>query len=407
MIKTISFSLIILLGIFSCGNQTSKEETGKSDLIKKLEFNIENKLDSSNFVGMGVAIIKDNKLAYINGHGLSNLENNTKYTKQSIQPIGSISKLFIGLAMAKAIELGYFDLNTNINKILPFEVNNPFHPNDQIKISHLVTHTSGIKDSDLFWSNCYFINDTTKTDQGTEYIKKEHLATSGNIPSLRLLLTNYFTLNKKWYGEENFIDSKPGDTYEYSNVGSSLAAFLIESKSDISFKEFCEKYIFKPLKLNNTSWQKPKENGQVSTLYLTKNSAIPSFQLSSYPDGGLQTTTEDLSTFLIEMMKGYQGESTILKKESFQLLFEKKLDTLPNSFPKGTNSGIFWDWMRDGRLGHNGADPGLFTKMSFDPEKQTGLILLFNKDIFGTKDRKNDYFTFKEFEKLLMDFEKE
>ena len=406
MSKNTIILFITLICIISC--EPKKEIIVEKDKrIEKLESDIQNKFDETGFVGMGIAIIKDDKILLNTGFGHSDFENKTPYSTQTIQPIGSISKLFIGAAIAKSMDLGYFTLETNINEILPFELKNPFHPNEKIKVKHLVTHTSGITDSDLFWSNCYFIPDTTKTDLGTKYIKEVHLAKEGNMPSLAELMSNYFNADGKWYGKENFIDSKPNDTYKYSNVGSSLAAYLVEIKSGIPFNEFCKKHIFKPLKLNNTAWQTAKNESLNATLYLDKNTPLQTFKLSSYPDGGLHTTSEDLSIFLLEMMQGYAGKSDFLSPENFKLLFEKKFDELPHEFPKETNSGIFWDWMKNGKIGHNGADPGLFTLLAFHPEKKTGRIILLNKDIMGTENRKELFQQLKEIVALINEYEKD
>ncbi len=394
----------ISFAVLACRTIDSNQPSNL-DETKNLSSAIQQALDSTDFVGLGVAVIKENEIVFRSGFGKSNVKKDRDYNMKSIQPIGSISKLFIGTALVKGIELGYFNLDSPINEFLPFELSNPYHPNTEITLYHLVTHTSGITDSDLFWSNCYFIADTSKIDIGTDYIKSNYGARQGNIPSLQELIQEYFDPNGRWYSKENFIDAQPGKQYEYSNIGSSLAAYIIERESGVSFDSFCHQYIFDPLDMKNTSWKKGKNETLLSELYLAKSMPLPTFQLSSYPDGGLHTNVEDLSLFLHEMMRGYQGKSTFLSIQGYDLMFEKKFDILPEGVSEGTNSGIFWDWMRNGRLGHNGADPGLFTIMSFDPEKMTGSIILLNKDIMGSANGKELFGQLQRIVRLLNEFE--
>jgi len=396
--------LLVVLSCISCTNKT--KDTNIFNLQQKeLDTQIDSMLIDSEFIGIGIGVIKNGEVVYTKGFGHSNIENQKPYTKITIQPIGSISKLFIGLALVKAIQQGYFDLETKIDDILPFKIINPYKPLNKITIFHLVTHTSGIRDSDFFWSNCYFIKDASNLDRGTKHIISQHEAKDGDVLSLEELIKSYFVKGGKCYNRANFIETEVGERYEYSNIGSSLAAYLIEVKTGKSFKEFCRENIFEPLNMKNTSWQTPKEQKLMSTLYRDKKTPIPSFQLSSYPDGGLHTNIEDLTIFLSTMIKGYNGQSKFMPKEKFDLLFDKKFENLPNDFPDGTNSGVFWDWKRSGRLGHNGSDPGLFTDLSFDTESKSGTIILFNKEIVGVDDWKVQYLKVKEMKELLFEFE--
>ena len=207
---------------------------------------------------MGVAVVKDGKLTLSRGFGDADIENHVSYSSQTIQPIGSVSKLFIGAAIVKGIELGYFTLETDINDVLPFKLTNPFHPHASVRIKHLVSHTSGITDSDLFWSNCYFIADTGGQDQGTRHLTEVFTANEGTCPTLEVLITNYFKEGMPWNSKDNYLNVLPGSTYEYSNIGSSLAAYLVELKSGLPFNKFCEEHLFKPLGMSHSYWVRKK-----------------------------------------------------------------------------------------------------------------------------------------------------
>lgn len=49
------------------------------------------------------------------------------------------------------------------------------------------------------------------------------------------------------------------------------------------------------------------------------------------------------------------------------------------------NSGIFWSIRDKGtRVGHSGGDPGVSTKMRYDPSKEIGVIIFMNTSLNET-----------------------
>ena len=72
--------------------------------------------------GFAVTVVKKGKVDFQEAFGYADIANQVKYTNRTIQPLGSISKTFIGVALMKAIEQGHFTLETPINDILPFPV---------------------------------------------------------------------------------------------------------------------------------------------------------------------------------------------------------------------------------------------------------------------------------------------
>ncbi len=360
-------------------------------------------MDSSRFIGLGLGLIKEGEIEFADGFGFADVKEQISYSAKHVQPIGSVSKLFIGLAVAKSIEQGYFNLDTEINSILPFEINHPSFPDQPITIFHLVTHTSGIIDGENYWANNYFIKDTSASDDGTQYLLENFNAIEGEPESIADFMRYYFKPDEKWYAKENFNSDAPGAAYEYSNIGSCLAAYLVEIKSGMSFEEYCQKHFFDVLKMDATYWQVAKAGFPKSTLYKNKETAIPEFKLATFPDGGLHTNVNDLLLFMQEMMLVYNEESNLFNTSTSRLMMDKKFEVPPENLSKETNSGIFWDWMKNGRVGHNGADPGLFTMLSMNPETNSGYIMLFNKDMLSEEDWKKDYKQFLKLEKYLIE----
>ncbi|MBK8613938.1 MAG: beta-lactamase family protein [Flavobacteriales bacterium] len=80
---------------------------------------------TADFNGFGVAVVGPQGVLYTNGFGLADVAKGIPYTERTVQPIASISKTFIGLAVLKAQELGKLKLDDPLSKFLPFP---PLYP---------------------------------------------------------------------------------------------------------------------------------------------------------------------------------------------------------------------------------------------------------------------------------------
>jgi CubicO group peptidase (beta-lactamase class C family) len=165
--------------------------------------------------------------------------------------------------------------------------------------------------------------------------------------SLANFLESLLTDKGKLYIPDNFSKEKPGEKFSYSNLGATLCALVIESATKISYDQFTQENILNPLEMENSGWsRKSVDSTQISKLYGNYESVLADYSILSYPDGGLLTTSTDLSKLLTEFIKGYTGKGTLLSKESYKMLFENQLSE--SQMPKGTdaNFGIFLDFSK-------------------------------------------------------------
>ncbi|MBN4683912.1 beta-lactamase family protein, partial [Pandoraea nosoerga] len=93
------------------------------------------------------------------GFGYADVASKRPYTPQTVQPIGSISKTLIGVALMKGVERGWFTLDDDIDTLLPFPVRNPDFPDKPITLRQLATHTSGIVDREAVYEAGYVAGD--------------------------------------------------------------------------------------------------------------------------------------------------------------------------------------------------------------------------------------------------------
>ena len=332
--------------------------------------------NASTLTGMTVAVVKDGAVNVQKSFGQANVTKDIPYTNQTNQPIGSVSKTFIGLALMKAIEEGHFTLETNINDILPFDIHNPNTPDQPIQVKHLVTHSAGLEDSEETYDLQYFIKEGANVLLPTSQVILEFGAEIGNGHPLGDYLAAVYTPDGPLYDEKTFLEEGPGKVYEYSNIGASLAAYLIEVKTGQSFSDYVNATIFTPLEMDNTGYDRSQlEEDQLATLYISKEYELPEYSHSSYPDGFVNTSNEALTKYLLEMLKGANGNGTLLSKESYQTLFTQQS---PDNMEDGEIHAVFWDLTSDGRIEHNGSDPGVVAILSLDPMTNSGYVMMAN-----------------------------
>ncbi len=360
--KTSQILLGLMLLFVSCTQTEVGPITGSA-----LDSKLASLAKKSNFPGFGVAVFSDEKTLYQNSFGYADLENKKPFTTETIQPIASVSKTFVALALMKAIEEGHFTLETNINDILPFKIVNPNFPTKQIKIKHLVTHTSGLLDPEQ----------SIRIKQVYQEAKKPN-------QSLKDFVVDFYSENGKLYSKNNFDKNDIGTTFNYSNYASALTAYLIEVKTGKSFDEYSQ-FIFNQLGMKNTHWfHDENKASNYAKLYNPNKQAYPIYTEVDYASSTLKSTINDMSKYMIEMVKGYNGKSTLLKPESFKMLFSNQFEgkaSPANMIETEPNRAIFWAIGRTGRILHTGGDGGVSAFVSFNPKTSLGRIVFINTEI--------------------------
>jgi CubicO group peptidase (beta-lactamase class C family) len=351
-----------------------------------LDKSLQNIYSKSNFPGFAIAIIKPDTVLFSKGYGYADRKTKTPYTPATIQPVGSVSKTFIALALMKAIELGYFTLATDINNLLPFKISNPNFPNGVITIQHLATHTSSLIDNDSVYVSTYEL---------------------GRKPTVQLgnFLKSYYAADGKLYSSLNFDSKAIGSNYAYSNIAAALTAYIIEVKANMPFDVFTRKYIFEPLQMTSSDWFYNDNNAkQYATLYeintpevpqLTKlintDNSLKDYCCITYPDGSLKTSVNDLTKYLQVMMKGYAGANTLLADSLYKKMFAKQFTAtdMPANMDKNEpNRAIFWSYTKKDQLRHTGSDAGVFAFISFDPKTNIGRVMTMNAALDGGDNEK-------------------
>ncbi|WP_350284483.1 serine hydrolase domain-containing protein [uncultured Croceitalea sp.] len=381
----------IVFSIFSCKPKDSFKKTTSFDALKdSLSYELREIHQQGGFYGFGVAIVNQDSTLYAEGFGYSALDTERPYTKNTLQNIASVSKTLIGISLLKAQEMGKLKISDPVNQHLPFEVINPLHPKDTITIQHLATHTSSIQDGDLYGQKSYILKHSEDLERAKSMPSAEEFNTPAADIAMDVFLKNFLSTEGEWYQDANFLKSRPGQFYEYTNVGATLAAYIIEVTTGMSYADFTETHILKPLKLDASGWTTSAiDTANLTQLFTVDGQQIPDYKLITYPDGGLITSVDDKAKYLSELIKGYAGNGTLLTSKSYEQFFteflseknfEEERDT-DRPFDDEYNSGLFIGHSPIGYIGHMGGDPGVSTFMFFNPKTKVGKLFFVNTDL--------------------------
>ncbi|MFZ4927749.1 serine hydrolase domain-containing protein [Chryseobacterium sp. Mn2064] len=345
------------------------------------------------FNGFAVSIVDEKGTLYQKGFGFSNVKEKKPYMEQTIQNIASISKTLVGIALLKAQELGKLNLDDPVQQYLPFKIHHPNFPQTPITIRQLATHTSSILDNEFYLTKNYFL----KPDQNLQGVKlnfddEQIFNPSDSLISMAEYLENVLSENGKW-NKGSFSTYQPGTLYEYSNTGTALAAFVIEKATGKSFDDFTKEYILNPLQMKDSGWSFKDVNfSKFSQLYENPDTPLPYYQSATYPDGSFITNINDLSKYLAELIKGYNGKGTLLSPKSYKEYFTPQLKASnfterndKNPYSESYNVSIFMGFGYTGYIGHTGGDPGVMSILFFDPKNNLGRIMIFNTNFSDKK----------------------
>ncbi|MEE9423907.1 MAG: serine hydrolase domain-containing protein [Methylococcales bacterium] len=379
-----SFTLLIM----ACQSGSNSTSASRKMIINDIRHSVTTTMKGDLSPGMAIALVNKDNIVFSEGFGITNIDTQQKVTANTSFWLGSVSKTAIAVSIMHAKERGLLNLDTDVYDLLENQagvfLSKPFE--EPILLKHLVSHTSSIVDNDDIYECSYYVGE----ENGQSYsLANQQLGTNfcdETIPvTLSGYLKAYLSEGQTYYSEQsNFLQKKPGTSFKYSNIGAALAGYTLEVATGLSLAEYAKTNIFNPLQMNNTSWQLSdlvQDNIATPHIWDEDNQLmipLPLYSLSTWPDGGLRSSANDLAKYLLMVMnKGEIDSTRILSTDSVR-------EMLPAE-ARDSDIGVFWakfKFGKDGRIliGHEGSDPGAYTYIYYDPEKLVGLVLLANGD---------------------------
>lgn len=307
----------------------------------------------SKVVGVNVALFSDKEILYHYNYGYANKEERIRSDNDSLYMIGSNTKVMTALGILKLWENGVLSLDDDIRKFIPeFEVKSNFEY-DKITIEHLLMHRSGLV-SDLF----HLILDSTR---------------------------DYHEVIEEL--KDTYLTAVPGQMFSYSNVGYTVLGIVIERASGLSYTEYIQEVIAKPLGIQihfflNAQERKPYAT-HVSLCYDKKGKAVEELISTLLPAGS--NVYMSLTDFVKFGQIFLNKDHTIFKKETLELMetlnvkesFEARLQNvgyglIHNQYDFGKKVGKV--------LGHGGDTNYHHSVFHYIPHRNVGIVVMTNSE---------------------------
>lgn len=259
---------------------------------------------------------------------LNHKENSPRIKVDSIKRIASITKVFTAAAVMKLVEDGKLWLEQPVSDILP-EFRNQQH--GTINLWNLLTHTSGLPADPGYFQEPYPVDwfGLLDTDNWIKVIL------SGPV------------------------QNRPGEKWNYCSLGFIILGEVISRVSGCHYNDFLEQQIFKPLGLEKTFLEVPKEMENevcIRTDLDAEKISKSRTRLKNRPSasaGGIYSTLYDLFRLGQCFLNGGTLDGVrVLGRKTVEAMTRNQLEDVP-SFHWGTNCkkyrhGLGWGFYCDG-----------------------------------------------------------
>jgi len=327
----------------------------QKELISELRARLEQETTEDSFSG-AVLIARNGAPIFAEAYGLADRERVTRNTVKTRFRLGSITKMFTGVATLQLVEAGKVRLDDPLGKYL-----SDFPQKEvatKVAVEHLLNHTSGT--GDIF---------------GPEFdARRMQLRTLSDFAKLQ---------------EDKGLRFEPGTRWEYSNYGFILLGVLIEKVSGQTYYDYVRDHIYLPAQMWS-SGAEPEDTflpdrsigytRAAGTTFRPSTGLLPylrpnteSLPYRGSSAGGGYSTVHDLLGFTNAVQ-----QSKLLPPSLTEMLNTGKVETDHSThygygFEHYTNNGAHW-------IGHTGGAIGMNGDLEFCPELGYTVVSLANLD---------------------------
>lgn len=321
------------------------------EIAKKLAFVLDRFEEAQVFSGV-VLIAKNDRIVFHKSYGWASREPERPIKTDTKFNLASINKMFTAVAIAQLCEKGMLSYEDPIRKFLDANWIPPGIGNE-VKIKHLLSHTSGIGGD----FNITYVQEAVK--RGFKRIEDYKVFTS-----------------------DTDLGFKPGEKHEYSNLGYHLLGAIIERASGEDYYTYMESHVFEPAGMTGAEFREidtslrglaigyEKIRKGESFVFKDNRKRIP---LKGTPAGCGYATAEDLFQFARAMRR-----NTLVTAETRKILFTPKVQLNSPRYGFGFK-------VRDlgGRrtVFHTGGYIGINNSFSMGLDDGLTVIILSNIDI--------------------------
>ena len=304
--------------------------------------------------GLAVGIVRGGELVHVTALGESSIEPQRPVTARSVFRVGSISKLFTGIAVLQLVAEGRLDLDGPVNDHLRgFSIDPPAGA-PAVTPRHLLTHTSGIGELRRY-------SDIVRPFIGMA------VAPELPIPSFA-----------EYYAPKLRAEVPAGRKWAYSNHGVATLGAVIETVTGERFADYMRRRILDPLGMSSSDFSRSERvsaelcDGHARTH--GRNKRVRYLDIIPGPAGSLFSSVEDMARFVTAVCNG--GDN-ILDRSSLDEMMSPQFRIHPRLPAMGLS---FFISDLDGHrvVSHDGGVSGFVSHVRVAPDDGVGIVVLTN-----------------------------
>lgn len=307
---------------------------------------LEDEAINRRFQGVALVAVGD-EIKFAKAYGYADFDDKRENTLKTRFAIASNTKQFTAAAVMQLVDQGLINLDDTIDKYFP-----EYQYGSQITVRCLLQMRSGMPDHlnevDLFMRDEAALN-ILKDYEDEKYFDK-------------------YVEDKRWNSDiilnslyKTDLAFEPNTTYDYCNTNYYLLGLIIEKASGMSYEEYIDKNIFKPLNMTTSSMKEEesdaKGHGSVDSGEIIAN---PDF---TYAAGNIYANVFDIFRWNRALHTG-------------QILSDKSYSEMITPID-GYGYGLF---INEGIVRHSGVIDGFNSNTEYELATDTTIIVMENCD---------------------------
>ncbi len=353
---------VALLGLVLLGSSVSAGPPARPDPAA-VDAVIRDALKAWGVPGVAVAVVRDDQVVYLKGHGLREAGTDRLVTPDTVFPLASCTKAFTTTVMAMLVDEGKMSWDDPVRKHLDwFHLSDPLADRD-VTLRDLVTHRTGVGTHNMLWYR-------------SPLSQEEVVRRAGLLP----------------------LDKPFRTTLQYQSTMFTAAGLAAGAAAKTTWESLVRKRILQPLEMSGASLttveaekaadrampHRPGRDGKPEVI-----DWYP--QETPNPAGSLNATARDLAKWLrFQLAEGRCDGKRLVGAEALRETHTPQFALPVTGTERDLNPetnlmsyGMAWliqDYRGKLLVSHAGAIDGFRAELMLMPREGLGIALLFNRD---------------------------
>lgn len=318
-----------------------------ADIFDPVRDSIRRQLVESEMPSIAVAVARDGKILWEEGFGWADREKRVPATEHTMYSLASISKPITATGLMKLVEAGKIDLDKPVNDYLgDAKIRAGVGDASEATIRRVANHSSGLPLHYQFF-----------------YADEPYRPPSMDETILR-------------YGN---LVTKPGEKYQYSNLGFGILGYVLSRVSGRSYADFLREEVFIPLGMTHTSVDiGPGLEKYAAARYGRDGLPLPFYTFDHPAASAVWASAHDLVRFGMFHLKAHLADQKAILSDAS--IDEMQKPTFPSAEKEW--HGVAWavNDMPSGYrvISHRGSMGGVATTLRLIPSEKLAVVVLCN-----------------------------